>query len=161
MCNGYLCGGSWFKHVVQGKNNSSLQNELMYSHLNCVNKSVQADRNGVSSLCAPTLHWLPPWLCKELAVLPHPSTTPVNPRLQIKFSPHPPRSSNSAGPQNALLLWVSLPLTEIKGSALSKVSCSEHWKWGEPISVQRHEAQPLLGPRRCFLDMAQRRCTAA
>lgn len=161
MCNGCLCGGSWFKHVVQGKNNSSLQDELIYSHSNCVNKSVQADRNGVSSLCAPTLHWLPPWLCKELAVLPHPSTTPVNPRLQIKFSPHPPRSSNSAGPQNALLLWVSLPLREIKGSALRKVSCSEHWKWGEPISVQRHEAQPLLGPRRCFLDMAQRRCTAA
>ena len=73
------------------------------------------------------------------AVLPHPSTPPVNPSLHIKFSPHPPRSSNSSGPQNALLLCVSLPLTEIKGSAPRKVSCSEHWKWGKPTSVLRHE----------------------
>lgn len=37
---------------------SSLWNELIYSHLYCVNKSLQADRNGVRSLCAPTLHRL-------------------------------------------------------------------------------------------------------
>ena len=90
---------------------------------------------------------------EEIPVLPGPSEKKVQRQWETKVCP--------TAALGVLWIGVSLPLTEIEGSALSKVSCGEHWKWGEPISVQRHEAQPLLGPRRCFLDMAQRRCTAA
>lgn len=99
---------------------SSLWNELIYSHLYCVNKSLQADRNGVRSLvlCVPPPSTdSPPWLSKELAELPHPSST----LLQIRFSFHPPRSSAPAVPHNT-----SLKLTRDKG--FSTEESSQHWK---------------------------------
>lgn len=91
-------------------------------------------------LCvAPPSTNSPPWLCKELAELPHSSTTPVNPLLPIRFSPYPPGNSNPDIPRNTLLPPVSRHLTEIKGSALRELcQCVVTWTDG---------TRPQWGPR--------------
>lgn len=126
---------------------SSLRNERICSRLNCVNKSVQADRNGVRSLCALTLHWLASLVVQGAGRFASPQHSTSQPKAaNLALSP-PSRERQPAGPHNVLLLLASLQLTEIKRSALKKDICNEHWKWRELTSVQWHKVWPQPGPR--------------
>lgn len=134
----------WFKKTQPI---SSLWNELIYSHLSCLNKSLQADRHRVSPLWAPTLYQLTLWLCKELAELPH-TSTPINPRLWISFFPHPLKSGNSALP-HVFLVLVSTQWRVIQRSAWGKkpAIANENGRSRVFVLTRIHEAQPQPRPR--------------
>lgn len=91
---------------------------------------------------------LPPWLCKELAELPQPSTAPANPKLQRGSSPRPAVCSSSQRfPLFPLLVFHNW---ETKRSALRKAACRERFKCGELchcVVTRTRGARPQPGPR--------------